>query len=203
MPGDRSGWRGLVTALQRHTVLNALAQLHRNDRYILTMAYLQGHTNIEIARMLHVSARTVSRRLSTALARLEEHARNVGIWIASLVLVALGLLTKPQERLTSLVRSVQWQQAAGTLAAGTAVLAIGLAAASPATPSAQQQSFSPCARSIADALPGADSSGPAAPGPTALFPLWKNEPGLLLIISASCRIWKRRLTSTRTFARNH
>src|SRR6266540_3026926 len=146
LPGDHSGWRGLVTALQRHTVLNALAQLHRSDRLILTMAYLQGHTNLEIARMLHVSARTVSRRLSTALARLEENARNAGIWIASVVLVALGFLSRSQERAMGVVRSVQWQQAAVVVAAGTAVAVIGLAA-SPTEPGAPAQTFAPAGRS--------------------------------------------------------
>src|SRR5262245_60727484 len=121
LPGDRSGWRGLVTALQRHSVLGALSALHRSDRQILTMAYLQGHTNVEIARILSVSVRTVSRRLGVALSRLEAHARNVGIWIASLLLVALAFLHKPQERVMNLVRSVQWQQAAGVAVASTAV----------------------------------------------------------------------------------
>jgi DNA-binding CsgD family transcriptional regulator len=168
-PGDRSGWRGLVTALQRHTVLNALAELHRNDRQILTMAYLQGHTNIEIARMLQVSVRTVSRRLSMALARLEDHARDAGIWIASLMLLALAFVSKPQERVMSLVRSVQWQQAAGVVAAGAAVVAVGVAVASPGAPSAQQSSFSPSGRSIAVALPAGDLSGPTAPGTTTVL----------------------------------
>jgi len=163
LPGDHSGWRGLVTALQRHTVLNALAQLHRSDRLILTMAYLQGHTNLEIARMLHVSARTVSRRLSTALARLEENARNAGIWIASVVLVALGFLSRSQERAMGVVRSVQWQQAAVVVAAGTAVAVIGLAA-SPTEPGAPAQTFAPAGRSIAIAPPFTDTtSAPPAP----------------------------------------
>jgi hypothetical protein len=165
LPGDRNGWRGLVTALQRHSVLTALAELHRSDRQILTMAYLQGHTNIEIGRMLHVSARTVSRRLSAALARLEEHARNAGIWIASLVLLGLGFLTRTQERLASYVRSVQWQQAAAVVTAGTAVVALGLVGESAIPTPAQESTFSPPGRSIAVAPLVA---GPVAPGPATL-----------------------------------
>jgi hypothetical protein len=168
LPGDRGGWRGLVTALQRHSVLTALAELHRSDRQILTMAYLQGHTNIEIGRMLHVSARTVSRRLSAALARLEEHARHAGIWIASLVLVALGFLTRTHERLANAIRSVQWQQAAAVAAAGTAVIALGLAGESSVPAPAQESTFSPSGRSIAVAPLVAEWSGPVAPGPPAL-----------------------------------
>ncbi len=168
LPGDRSGWRGLVTALQRHSVLTALAELHRGDRQILTMAYLQGRTNIEIGRMLQVSARTVSRRLSAALARLEEHARKAGIWIASLVLVALGFLTRTHERLANAVRSVQWQQAAALATAGTAVVALGLVGESSVPAPAQESTFSPSGRSIAVAPLVAEWSGPVAPGPATL-----------------------------------
>jgi sigma-70-like protein len=169
LPGDHSGWRGLVTALQRHSVLNALAQLHRSDRQLLTMAYLQGHTNIEIGRMLHVSARTVSRRLSAALARLEEHAQNVGIWIASLVLVGLAALTRTQERVWNSVRSIQWQQAAAVATAGTAVVALGLAGETAIPPPTQQSVFSPSGRSIAVAPPVYEPSELVAPGPTAVL----------------------------------
>jgi hypothetical protein len=133
------------------------------------MAYLQGHTNIEIGRMLHVSARTVSRRLSAALARLEEHARNAGIWIASLVLLGLGFLTRTQERLASYVRSVQWQQAAAVVTAGTAVVALGLVGESSIPAPAQQSAFSPSGRSIAVVPLATESFAAVPPGP-ATFP---------------------------------
>src|SRR5207302_9430438 len=76
-------WRGLVSALQRHAVENTLGEMSAQDREVLTLAYLQGHTNSEIAATLSVSERTVRRRLSIALAHLEEYARRSGAWIAS------------------------------------------------------------------------------------------------------------------------
>ena len=80
------GWLGLVSALQRHTVHDAMAEMPQEDRHILTLAYLHGHTNHEIAQMLNVSVRTVSRRLSTALGKLEVQVRSLGIWMLAGVL---------------------------------------------------------------------------------------------------------------------
>src|SRR5205085_3782031 len=89
--GPDGGWRGLVSALQRHTVHGELAQLSKEDRQILSLAYLGGHTNREIAAMLHVSVSTVRRRLSAALAHLEESMRRAGAWVSSLALLGLAL----------------------------------------------------------------------------------------------------------------
>jgi RNA polymerase sigma factor (sigma-70 family) len=152
LPGDRSGWRGLVSALQRHSVLHALAQLRKGDREILTMAYLEGHSNDEIGRMLQVSARTVSRRLASALEHLEEHARNVGIWLAAFALVALGVVARPGQtywRLAGAMREDRWTLAA---AVGTAtivtVASIAAVATSPVNPLHVPSPFSPAARSV-------------------------------------------------------
>jgi RNA polymerase sigma factor (sigma-70 family) len=152
LPGDRSGWRGLVSALQRHSVLNALALLRKGDREILTMAYLEGHTNEEIGRMLRVSARTVSRRLAAALSQLEEHARGVGIWLAAFALVALGVVSRPSAtywRVAGALRSDGWTLAAavGTATVVTAA-SIAVVATSPQTALATPSTFSPEARSI-------------------------------------------------------
>ena len=91
MPDPPGAWGGLVSALQRHTVHGELAQLSKEDRQILSLAYLSGHTNREIAAMLRVSVSTVRRRLSAALARLEESMRRAGTWVS--VLALLGLAT--------------------------------------------------------------------------------------------------------------
>jgi RNA polymerase sigma factor (sigma-70 family) len=152
LPGDRSGWKGLVSALQRHSVLHALARLRKGDRDILTMAYLEGHTNDEIGRMLRVSARTVSRRLVAALSQLEEHARDVGIWLAAFALVALGVVSRPQEtywRVAGALRSDRWTLA-GAIGTATVVTAASIAvlATSPASPLTGPSTFSPEARSI-------------------------------------------------------
>lgn len=118
-------WRGLVSALQRHTVHDALAQLRKEDRQILTLAFLQGLTNDEIGRMLQVSVRTVGRRIATALERLEEEVRKAGIWVVSIALAIFA----------PLMRSERWPQYVTVAAAGaaTAVTAVslGLVAVSP------------------------------------------------------------------------
>ena len=113
---QHGGWSGLVSALQRHTVHGELAQLSKDDRQILSLAYLSGHTNSEIAAMLHVSVSTVSRRLSAALARLEESMRRAGVWIATLALLGLAAY----ERLSQYVRNNRWPSTVALVAAGTA-----------------------------------------------------------------------------------
>ena len=145
LPGDQSGWRGLVTALQRHTVLNALGKLRKGDRDILTMAYLDGHTNNEIARMLKISVRTVSRRLAVALARLEEHARNVGIWLAAFGLVALAGM---QRRFGVLSRSEGWQAAAIGTAGVVTVATVAFVSVTPSSPAVKAAVFSQVAQSV-------------------------------------------------------
>jgi sigma-70-like protein len=145
LPGDRSGWRGLVTALQRHSVLHALAQLRKGERDILTMAYLEGHTNQEIGRMLQVSARTVSRRLAAALSQLEEHARNAGIWIAAFGLVVLAAA---QRRLGVITRTDGWQTAALGTAAVVTVATITFVGLPAASQQVSRSAFSPVAHSV-------------------------------------------------------
>lgn len=145
MPGDQSGWRGLVSALQRHTVLSALGQLRQGDREILTMAYLEGHTNHEIADMLRISARTVSRRLSAALARLEEHARHVGIFLAAF---GLFVLAGVQRRLGAITRTDGWQAAALGTAGVVTVAAVTFVSVAPSAQAVNPSRFAPVARSV-------------------------------------------------------
>jgi len=114
-------WRGLVSALQRHAVENALGEIGAEDRRLLSLAYLEGRTNSDIAAMLGVSVRTVRRRLSVALAHLEEQARRSGAWISSIATAAV-------------LRFADQASALGRLAAGwrqewPAVLAVGAIAA--------------------------------------------------------------------------
>ncbi len=129
--GSRGAWHDLVSALQRHTVHNELAQLPRDDRHILSLAYVHGHSNREIAAMLDVSVRTVSRRLTAALARLEESARRAGAWISILGLAVVAW----SARLAAGTRSTRLPGAAALLAAGTAgAVAVGFVVAGPGTP---------------------------------------------------------------------
>ncbi len=148
---QHGGWSGLVSALQRHTVHGELAQLSKEDRQILSLAYLSGHTNREIAAMLHVSVSTVTRRLSAALARLEDSMRRAGVWITMLALLGLAAY----ERLAHYVRSNRWPSTVALVAAGTATtVAITFAVAPPAASGARPATVAHQAQSIRMLPPG-------------------------------------------------
>jgi len=83
-------WQTLAAALHRHTVRDGLARLSAKERQIITLAYLEGHTNREIAAMLGVSVSTVRRRLWVALEHLDTYLRRSGAWLAALLLAALA-----------------------------------------------------------------------------------------------------------------
>jgi hypothetical protein len=154
------GWLGLISALQRHTVHDAMAEMPKEDRHLLTLAFLHGHTNDEIAQMLNVSVRTVSRRLSTALGKLEEHVQTLGIWMLSAVLVVLAQL-----------RLLRDHQAVTIAAAGAAaVVAIGVVASSPAALPARAGLTPSTGHSISAILPahGATSAAPQSAPVTVL-----------------------------------
>lgn len=125
-------WGGLVSALQRHTVHGELAQLSPEDRQILSLAYLSGHTNREIASMLSVSVSTVRRRLSIALARLEESMRRAGMWVSALLLGILALY----QRLSHSARAAGWQNVAVVAAGTVTAVTIGVVVVNPGAPSA-------------------------------------------------------------------
>jgi len=141
--GVYGGWLGLVAALQRHTVRDAMAEMPKEDRNILTLAYLHGHTNDQIAQALNVSVRTVSRRLTNALGKLEEHVTSLGVWMLSAVLLVLASL-----------RNLREHQAITIAAVGAAtVVAIGVVASNPAAAPAKSALAPSTGHSIAAALP--------------------------------------------------
>lgn len=127
-------WRGLVSALQRHAVENAIVEMSPEDKEVLTLAYLQGQTNSQIAARLNVSASTVRRRLSVALARLEERARRSGAWVSSIATAALLQILEQGARLARVagaVRPADWSSGlTGALTAG-ALVAVGVGLALP------------------------------------------------------------------------
>jgi len=122
-------WRGLVSALQRHAIENALVEMSPEDKEVLTLAYLQGQTNSEIAARLSVSARTVRRRLSIALARLEERARRSGAWISSITTAAFLHIAEQGARVGRAVgdmRPGDWSTGLTAALTAGALTAVGL-----------------------------------------------------------------------------
>lgn len=172
-------WRGLVSALQRHTMHSGLAQLSAEERQVITLAYLEGRTNRQIAAALGVSVSTVRRRLWAALARLDEDVRRTGTWISSALLLGLAYVVDRaarQGRLAGAVGSAGWShRLAATLAAGSVtVAAVGLVAASPDTSTYKQPSHRATAR-FQPSLPATARFQPYLPAialvtPTVLAP---------------------------------
>lgn len=127
------GWRELASALQRHTLHNALIHLDPVERQIVTLAYLQGRTNRQIAALMGVSVSTVSRRLSQALDHLDEYVRRTRGWITATLLVGLSYMTARVGRVTNGATASDWtHRVAASVAVGTvAVVSVGLVATSP------------------------------------------------------------------------
>lgn len=124
-------WREWVSALQRHTVNSGLARLSEKERQVVTLAYLEGRTNRQIAEMLGVSVSTVRRRLIVGLERLDEYVRSTGTWISATVLVGLAYAFGRAARVGRLWTSAGpagWSdRLAAALAVGTVtVAAIGV-----------------------------------------------------------------------------
>lgn len=88
-PASAEGWHSTTAALQRHTVSGALNELEPEHRRVITLAYLEGHTNSQIAAALGVSVTTAKRRLIKALEKLEIYISAAGAWLAA-VLIFVG-----------------------------------------------------------------------------------------------------------------
>jgi hypothetical protein len=135
--GARGRWQPLVSALRRHTMHSAIAQLNAAQRQLITLAYHEGLTNRQIAAMLGVSTTTVRRRLWVALESLEEHVRRSGTWVASAILLALTYVSSRAARLGRLTSdaaaSADWShRLAAAVAAGVVTTAVvGLVVTSP------------------------------------------------------------------------
>jgi hypothetical protein len=116
-------WRGLAAALHRHTVRGGLSELRPDERQVITLAYLEGRTNREIATLLGVSVTTVQRRLLFALGRLEAYIGRTGVWLSALILVAAAFAMRPLTYGVRLVNSAaaspeRAQRLAATVTAG-------------------------------------------------------------------------------------
>ena len=110
-PASAEGWQSTTAALQRHTVSGALNELEPEHRRVIRLAYLEGHTNRQIAAALGVSVTTAKRRLIKALERLEIYISAAGAWLAA-VLIFVGA------RAARLNVSPDAQRVASTVTAG-------------------------------------------------------------------------------------
>lgn len=170
----RDRWSGFVSALQRHKVHAALAQLSEPERQVLTLAFVHGHTNREIAAMLSVSASSVGRRLSSGLEKLENEMLRAGRWLSALVLLFFGYMSGRSaiaRRLTGLFQSTRWSEFVAVSAAATVtVVALGTVAidhgrATPARHHPVAAAGAPFSAGLLTASSQVTSESPAAPNP--------------------------------------
>ena len=122
-------WQALAAALHRHTVRGGLSELGPEHRRVITLAYLEGRTNREIAAMLGVSVTTVRRRLWIALGLLEAYIGRTGVWLSALILVAATSALRPATRIGHWVTTAagstdRAQRVASTLTAGAMSAAV-------------------------------------------------------------------------------
>jgi len=133
-PAASRRWQGLAAALHRHTVRGGLSELRPDERQVITLAYLEGRTNREIAALLGVSVTTVQRRLLFALGRLEAYIGRTGVWLSALLLVAAAYAIRPLTHSVRLVNAAaaspeRAQKLAATLTAGAvSAAALGMVA---------------------------------------------------------------------------
>ena len=130
--GSAGDWQALASALDRHTVRGGMAQLSADERKVITLAYLEGRTNREIAQVLGVSVSTVRRRLWMGLKRLDAYISRTRSWLSAFLVLGAAYVL---DRTAKLGRSVDvdWtHKVASTVAVGAvAAAAIGLTAISP------------------------------------------------------------------------
>jgi hypothetical protein len=125
-PSSARGWQGLASALQRHTLHDALIQLDPEERRIVTLAYLQGRTNRQIAALLGIPVSAVGRRLSAALDHLDAYVRRTGSWTAAILLLGLSYVTVRAARLGHSIVSANWPEKAAASVAAVAVATVSL-----------------------------------------------------------------------------
>jgi hypothetical protein len=183
-PRGAGGWRELASALQRHTLHNALTQLSAAERQVVTLAYLEGRTNRQIAAILGMSVSTVRRRLWFALDHLDEYVRRTGTWVSSILLLGLVYVIDRSARLGRLANSAasaQWpHKLAATVVVGSAAAAgFGLVAVNLHS-STSKPSLPPATARLIPSLPETTkSSSPSALpiAPTTVAPITATTAG--------------------------
>ena len=156
-PNASEGWHSTTSALQRHTVGGALSELEPEHRRVITMAYLEGQTNRQIAATLGVSVTTARRRLWAALERLEKYVSAAGAWLAALLVGFSVYLLSRLARLTESATTAQ--RVAATVTVGAlAAAAVGVITIMPSTSAPRNAS----PKAAAPAPPGLQVIFPAA-----------------------------------------
>jgi hypothetical protein len=124
--GSAGEWQALASALDRHTIRGGMAELSAEERRVVTLAYLEGRTNREIAGILGVSVSTVRRRLWFALKQLDAYVSRTRSWLSAIVLLGAGYLAVQAHRLDRFV-SADWPQRVASTVAISAVAAAAVA----------------------------------------------------------------------------
>ena len=152
--GPAGDWTALASALDRHTVRGGMTELSAEERQVITLAYLEGRTNSEIAAILGVSVSTVRRRLWVALKRLDAYISHTRTWLSAIVLLGGGYLVARAHRLQHAANTDWTQKLASTVAVGAVTAAaIGLTAVIPDSTGSTRSSTA-AAAPITAAAPG-------------------------------------------------
>jgi sigma-70-like protein len=175
----------LTSALHRYTVRSGLSELSPEHQRVISLAYLEGRTNREIAAALGVSIRTVRRRLWVALGLLEAYLTRSGAWLLA------PLLAAAIYSLSHSARFVRWvstaansadkaQRLVATVTAGAlATAAVGIVAFTSDTPTPSKSHRAQAAPTIFEiVLPAGTSTllSPSVPRePLVLAPLFAQQ----------------------------
>ena len=156
-PGD---WKALASALDRHTLRGGMTELSAEERGVVTLAYLEGRTNRQIAAIMGLSVSTVRRRLEVALKRLDEYTSRTGAWLSALIVLGFGYAMVRVHKLERAANADWTHRVASTVAVGAVTAAaIGLTALIPDSRGSAGSSTSTTAPVIA-AAPGAEVPAP-------------------------------------------
>jgi hypothetical protein len=154
-------WQALASALDRQTVRGGMSELSAEQRRVITLAYLEGRTNREIAAILGVSVSTVRRRQWVALKRLDAYISRTRTWLSAIVLLGAGYLMARAHKLERAASADWTQKVASTVVVGAVTAAaIGLTAVIPDSTGSSGSSAPATAHMVA-AAPGVGL--PAAP----------------------------------------
>ena len=128
-PGE---WQALASALDRHTVRGGMTELSPEERSVITLAYLEGRSNREIASIMGLSVSTVRRRLWIALKRLDAYISRTGTWLSALMLLGVGYAIARFHKLERAANADWTHKVASTVAVATVTaVTIGLTAVTP------------------------------------------------------------------------